>query len=97
MAICNLARMTAARLLDMAQIAERIGVQPQTVRAYHAKAEQRRRQNDVKPGDMPPPDQYYGRTPVWKQSTVDRWHRKRPGQGAGGGRPWHKERSGRAS
>lgn len=41
----------------------------------------------IKPGDLPPPDDTYGRSPVWKASTIKRWMRERPGRGVGGGRP----------
>jgi len=36
---------------------------------------------------MPPPDARFGRTPVWRPATIQEWVRRRPGRGAGGGRP----------
>lgn len=39
----------------------------------------------VERGSLPPPDGYVGRTPVWLPKTLATW--KRPGRGAGGGRP----------
>ena len=77
--------MTVARLLDMRAIADRLGVKEKSVRHYHAMAERRRREDNPKPGDMPPPDDRFGRTPVWKASTIRRWEAARPGRGVGGG------------
>jgi predicted DNA-binding transcriptional regulator AlpA len=78
---------TAPMLLDLRGIAETLGLAHRTVRNYHQAAERRRRQGAPRPGDFPPPDQVFGRTPVWKASTVRSWKQRRPGRGAGGGRP----------
>lgn len=84
----NVTGMTTATLLNLRQIGELIGVEYRTIRYYHQTAERRRRENKVRPGDMPKPDdRLYGITPVWKKSTVDAWVRRRPGRGVGGGRP----------
>ena len=37
--------------------------------------------------DLPEPDVRIGRTRGWLPSTIDEWNAKRPGRGAGGGRP----------
>ncbi|WP_344968237.1 hypothetical protein [Salinactinospora qingdaonensis] len=58
-----------------------------TVRGYHNHASQRRRDGCPRPGDFPPPDQTFGRSPVWLPETIDRWATNRPGRGTGGGRP----------
>jgi predicted DNA-binding transcriptional regulator AlpA len=62
-------------LLDVAQIADIVGVKPATIRQYAHR------------GDMPKPDRRFGRSPAWRRSTIARWLEDRPGQGAGGGRP----------
>ena len=48
-------------LLTPTQIAELCNLHINTITAYHAR------------GQMPTPDQQYGRTPLWKRSTIDKW------------------------
>lgn len=79
--------MTAPKLLTMNAVAELLGLQYRTVRNYHQVAERHRRNGGVRPGDFPIPDEVFGRSPVWKASTIQAWARNRPGRGAGGGRP----------
>lgn len=74
-------------LLDMRAIADLTGLAYRTVRNYHNRAEQRRRDNAVHPGDFPEPDGYVGGSPIWLAETIDYWRQHRAGQGAGGGRP----------
>ncbi|MFB4273047.1 helix-turn-helix transcriptional regulator [Nonomuraea sp. GTA35] len=57
----------------MADIAEHLGIKLRSVHTYRTR------------GDLPPEDHMIGRTPVWRPATITSW--KRPGQGAGGGRP----------
>lgn len=78
--------MTPPALLTLADIAERLGIGVESVRTYHSKAIRNRREGLPRPGDLPPPDAVFGRSPVWRTSTVERWIRRRPGAGAGGGR-----------
>jgi predicted DNA-binding transcriptional regulator AlpA len=73
--------------LDMEAVAEYLGLAYKTVRSYHNVAEKRRRENQSRPGDFPPPDAQFGRSPVWSPETIDAWKANRPGRGAGGGRP----------
>lgn len=56
-------------LLDVDAVAERLKIKPSTVRTYH------------KRGHMPKADQYFGRTPVWKNHTIQDWIDRRPGRG----------------
>lgn len=58
-----------------------------TVEGYHRHTAKRRRDGTSRPGDLPPPDRTFGRSPVWVSQTIDAWARSRPGRGAGGGRP----------
>jgi hypothetical protein len=71
----------------MAAIADYLDLTYATVRGYHGHAEKRRRDHHPRPGDFPPPDAQFGRSPVWLRSTIDQWQKNRPGSGAGGGRP----------
>lgn len=73
--------------LDLRAVAGRLGLSYETVRSYHTKAEAHRRTGAVRPGDLPPPDDTFGRSPVWREATIDQWLAGRPGRGAGGGRP----------
>lgn len=74
-------------LLTLADIAELLGLEYRTVRNYHQIATRRRRDGGLRPGDFPAPDMRFGRSPVWKASTIASWRTRRPGRGAGGGRP----------
>lgn len=78
--------MTTANLLTLADIAEEIGVTVDSIRVYHQRATKNRRDKNPRPGDLPAPDQTFGRSPVWDRSTVQDWISRRPGRGAGGGR-----------
>lgn len=81
----NFAYVSNGKLLDLAGVADHLGVTYKTVRSYHGGAMRRRAAGTAKPGDMPAPDEHFGRTPVWKATTIDRWLAQRPGQGVGGG------------
>lgn len=84
--------MNAPGYMDIAAIADRIGVKRNVALNYHQLAQRRRREGAPRPGDLPEPTARFGRTPVWLESTVEDWIASRPGKGAGGGRPWHRER-----
>lgn len=88
--IDNLTCMVSSEYLDMHAVADRLGLSYKTIRGYHTKASRRRREQDSRPGDFPAPDAIYGGSPVWEPATVDAWLARRPGQGAGGGRPSHR-------
>jgi hypothetical protein len=47
--------------LTSQQVAELLGVSPKTISAYKAR------------GQMPAPDREYGRTPLWRYSTIEKW------------------------
>lgn len=81
--------MTQPSLLTLADIADRIGVGVESIRVYHQRATKNRRDGHPRPGDLPEPDAVFGRSPVWRSSTVDRWVDRRPGRGVGGGRKPH--------
>ena len=49
--------------LTSKQVAELLGVSPKTISAYKAR------------GQMPTPDREYGRTPLWKHSTIQEWRK----------------------
>ncbi len=67
--------MVAPVMLTAEEVAERVGtIVPETWRRY------------VYGGRAPAPDDYVGRTPRWRASTVTQWIKERPGRGAGGGR-----------
>jgi predicted DNA-binding transcriptional regulator AlpA len=53
--------------LTAEQIAQRLGFKRgSTVHRYRVR------------GDFPPPDDYFGRTPLWTEAAVDRWAQQRP-------------------
>ena len=58
-------------------VADLLGVKPKSVRTYHQKAERNRREGVGRKADMPVPDAVFGRSPVWKLTTIKRWVPKR--------------------
>jgi predicted DNA-binding transcriptional regulator AlpA len=69
-----------ANLLGPAEVAALIGVEVVTVYNYKSL------------GILPAPDRTFGRTPMWWASTINRWRKRRPGRGKGGGTPSHRAR-----
>lgn len=55
--------------LTAEQLAHRLGIQRSSVHRYRSR------------GDLPEPDEYVGRTPLWSTSSVDTWLEQRPGHG----------------
>ena len=55
---------------SVGEVAEYLGVQPSTVRAYVAR------------GEMPAPDGHVGRSPWWTPETITQWHESRRGHGS---------------
>lgn len=49
--------------LTSKQVAELLGVSPKTISSYKAR------------GQMPKPDREYGRTPLWKYTTIQEWRK----------------------
>lgn len=87
---------------SLRELAVVLGVTYNSARTYHGRSEINRKHsaNPVKkceacqngehyprPGDLPPPDRRFGRSPVWYPSTIEQWMPNRPGRGAGGGPP----------
>ena len=83
--------MVAPKLMDYTAIADRLGVKVKVARKYLGDARRHRAEGNPRPGDMPEPDAYYGQSPVWKASTVEKWIARRPGPGVGGGTPSHRK------
>lgn len=76
-----------AGYLSTADLAELLGMKPASVRFLRAQS---------KPGGryeadpFPEPDLVIARSPAWSEGRADEiaaWNKRRPGQGAGGGRP----------
>jgi predicted DNA-binding transcriptional regulator AlpA len=51
------------------ELAAHLGIQRSSVHRYRTR------------GDIPEPDQYVGRTPLWAVASVDAWLKDRPGHG----------------
>lgn len=49
------------RLLTVTEVAAAVGVDPRTISAYKTREQ------------MPAPDKQYGRTPLWRESTIRKW------------------------
>lgn len=74
-------------MLDRTAVAAILGVKPKSVSQYltESKGEGRYTKHP-----FPKPDGYIGRGPWWhreREQEIREWDTKRPGQGAGGGRP----------
>lgn len=70
------------RLLDTGGVAEIAGITAATVRLYLKRT--RRRVTDelrLRPADFPLPDDQFGRSPAWRESTIRAWLAVRPGRG----------------
>jgi predicted DNA-binding transcriptional regulator AlpA len=52
-------------MMDSKAVAEKVGVKTDSIHWYHKK------------GMMPPADEFFGRTPVWKEETIEAWIEKR--------------------
>lgn len=61
--------MTSGGMMDTRAVADRLGVKPQSVRAYLAR------------GILIEPDARYGQSPVWSVDRIEMWIASRPGQG----------------
>lgn len=80
--------MTDTRPRTTADLATMLGVKPATIRRYRAGA----RYADH---PFPAPDGYLGIAPYWnaeRDDEIREWAATRPGQGASGGQPAHKNR-----
>lgn len=65
-------------LLDLAAVAARYNWTVGTARAFHGRSNRRRREGTDVPWDLPPADERFGQSPVWRASTLDAWDRVRP-------------------
>ena len=52
------------RLITSKEVAEMLGLHPDTITSYRARKQ------------MPLPDEQYGRTPLWRVSTIREWRYK---------------------
>lgn len=71
------------RLLDTGGVAEVAGITTATVRLYLKRT--RKRVTDdlrVRPADFPLPDDQFGRSPAWRESTIRNLARRPPGAGS---------------
>lgn len=69
------------RLLDTGGVAEIAGIAAATVRLLLKRT--RRRVTDelqFRPPDFPLPDDQFGRSPAWRESTIRTWLAVRPGR-----------------
>ena len=63
--------------LTLSDIADILAVKPASARVYHEVAQRNRRENQVRPTDMPEPMARIGRTPVWTRESIDEWMTRR--------------------
>lgn len=65
-------------MMLLKDIAEVMGGTVKAVTTLHHRSTRNRREGDVRPGDMPPPDQRVHRIPLWEEATVRAWLASRP-------------------
>jgi predicted DNA-binding transcriptional regulator AlpA len=73
--------------LDTEAVARRVGVTVGSVRVYLKRSRRRLKEGEeLRPQDLPLPDQVFGRSPAWRESTITTWiaHRSGPGRPAAG-------------
>jgi predicted DNA-binding transcriptional regulator AlpA len=63
--------------LTLSQIAEILDVKTASARVYHEVASRNRRENQVRPTDMPEPMNRIGNTPIWDPKAIDEWMTRR--------------------
>lgn len=76
-----------AGYLSTTDVAELLGIAPATVRFLRAESRPGHR---YAADPFPEPDLVIARSPAWSEDRTDEllaWNARRPGQGAGGGRP----------
>jgi predicted DNA-binding transcriptional regulator AlpA len=74
--------------LDTEAVAQHVGLTTESVRVYLKRSRRRVASGQpLRPQDLPLPDITIGRSPAWRQSTIDEWdsHRTGPGRPAGSG------------
>jgi len=79
-------------LVDVEGAAAFTGLKPLAVRSYHSQAQVRRGKGQTSRWMWPEPDRLFGGRPAWTLRSIVLGRASMPGRGAGGGRPWHKER-----
>lgn len=70
--------------LTLADVAVILEVKPASARVYHEVAQRNRRDEQVRPSDMPEPVQRFGNTPVWTREQIDEWMKRRVPRRPGG-------------
>lgn len=74
-----------AQIMDYDAVAEYTDISTKVLRKYLSIARTNRASGDKNLSDIPEPDIVIGRSPAWKQTTIDLWLEGRPGKGFGGG------------
>lgn len=83
---------TMNKPLTTADVADLLGVKPGTIRLYRTSS---RPGGRYEQHPFPEPDYHVGINPVWlagRKKEILHWAATRPGRGAGGGQPAHKNR-----
>src|SRR5215469_6559652 len=90
-------------IVDIDHAAEFTGLKATAIRSYHGQALRKRAARAELPARerkkaapqwmWPEPDMVLARRPGWKLRTLVLSRAAMPGRGAGGGRPWHKEKA----
>lgn len=68
--------------LDTEKVASRVGLPIDTIRIYLKRSRKCVRESgELRAQDLPLPDITIGRSPAWRQSTIDTWNANRAGPG----------------
>lgn len=68
--------------LDTEEVARQAEVGTESIRIYLKRSRRRANESrELRPQDLPLPDITIGRSPAWRQSTIDAWLANRIGRG----------------
>jgi hypothetical protein len=81
------------KILDTNDVAKMAGLQIGSMRVLSARARDRRAVGQSLVTDLPAPDGYVGRSPIWKPETIQEWIEVRSEYGLAGRPPKSAKRS----
>lgn len=83
------------QIIDTNDAAKMAGLQIGSMRVLSARARERRAAGQSLVTDLPEPDGYVGRSPIWKPETIEEWISVRAEYGLAGRPPKSAKRSGK--
>lgn len=69
----NYVKESGDRLLSVEDVASALSVKVASLRVYSSRASKSRMESEGSSTDLPSPDYRFGRSPVWRESTIRKW------------------------